>query len=204
MREKKRKGQRGSGSRWEKDIGACAKKKEKQEVQTQEGKGGMLFRVFVFFLSLALTAELGLGDRRLGSIGQHLLVTRNVHTLLGQVDNLLLLNLPNLLGDLRDQSEIVRDNDDTSRELLDGPGEGIDRFHIEVVRRLVEKDDRRVLHRELGEDDSVSESVRELTDERGLMRTRETESTELRSPELFKRSNRRKRRKENPPKNSLI
>jgi hypothetical protein len=37
---------------------------------------------------------------------------------------------------------------------------------------------------ELGEDDSVSETVRELRNRRGLMGSRETESSELRPPEL--------------------
>lgn len=82
------------------------------------------------------------------------------------------------------RTEVVRDDDNTSDEALDGGSESVDRLHVKMVGRLIEEDDRGVLHRELGEDDSITKTVRELRDGRGLVRSRETESTELRSPEL--------------------
>ena len=53
--------------------------------------------------------------------------------------------------DLR--TEIVRDDDNTTLVLLDGAGKRVDERHVQVVRRLVEQQDVRVLHRELREHD---------------------------------------------------
>ena len=53
-----------------------------------------------------------------------------------------------------------------------------------MVSRLVEKQDVRVFEGELSEDDSISKSVGELSNGGSLMGTRDTESTDLLSPEL--------------------
>ena len=71
-----------------------------------------------------------------------------------------------------------------SLELLDSHRQSVDRGHVQVVRRLIEQQDVRVLHRELCEDDAIPEAVRELLDRRRLVRTRQTESPELRTPSL--------------------
>ena len=46
-------------------------------------------------------------------------------------------------------TEVVRDNHDTTLELLDSAGQGIDRRHVQVIRRLIKEKDVRVLHCEL-------------------------------------------------------
>lgn len=52
-------------------------------------------------------------------------------------------------------TEIVRDNDDTTREFFDGFCEGVDGFHIQVIGRLIEENDVRVFHCKNGKYDSV-------------------------------------------------
>ncbi len=78
----------------------------------------------------------------------------------------------------------MRDDHDASLELLDCLGEGVDGAHIQMVSRLVEKEDVGLFHGELREDDAVSETVRERSDGRSLVGTRETEATQLATPEL--------------------
>ena len=53
-------------------------------------------------------------------------------------------------------TEVVRDDDDTALVLLDRACERIDGGHVQVVRRLVQEEDVRVLHRELREHDSAT------------------------------------------------
>lgn len=57
-----------------------------------------------------LACQLGLLDSLVRVVGQLLLVGSNVHIELREVDNLAILDFPELLSDLRDESEVVRDN----------------------------------------------------------------------------------------------
>jgi hypothetical protein len=50
----------------------------------------------------------------------------------------------------------VRDNHHTTLKQLDGLGQRVDGAHVEVVRRLVEQEDVRVLHGEYGKDDTAA------------------------------------------------
>lgn len=73
---------------------------------------------------------------------------------------------------MRQRVQIVlyeRDDDDASFERFDSLAEGLDRLRIQVIRRLVEKEDVRRLERELREDDTVPQPVGELLDRRSLM-----------------------------------
>lgn len=56
----------------------------------------------------------------------------------------------------RKRTEIVGDNDDTARELFDGRGQRVDGSHIQVIGRLIQQNDVRVLHGQDGENDSVT------------------------------------------------
>ena len=78
----------------------------------------------------------------------------------------------------------MRDDDDTTLEFFDGSGQRVDGSHVQVVRRLIEQQDVRVLHGENGKDDSVSETVGQLADRVGLVGTGDTETTNLLSPIL--------------------
>lgn len=76
---------------------------------------------------------------------------------------------PKLVRDRGDEPRVVGDEDDTSIPLLDGCHECIDTLDIEVVRRLIEKDDVRALHREDGERHTrllASRKCRELLETR--------------------------------------
>ena len=48
----------------------------------------------------------------------------------------------------------MRHDNHPTLKLLDRLGERIDRLHIQMVSRLVEQEDMRVFHGELGEDDT--------------------------------------------------
>ena len=47
--------------------------------------------------------------------------------------------LPDLLGHLVDQSEVVGDQDETAVPVFDGIGQGVDGFNIQVVSRFVKQ-----------------------------------------------------------------
>ena len=49
----------------------------------------------------------------------------------------LVLADPDVLGNLLEEFEVVRDEDDAARELLDGEREAVDHVHVERVGRLV-------------------------------------------------------------------
>jgi hypothetical protein len=60
-------------------------------------------------------------------------------------------------------TEVVRNNNHTTLKQLDGLGQRVDGAHIEVVRRLVEQEDVRVLHGENGKDDTAARQPRAST-----------------------------------------
>lgn len=54
----------------------------------------------------------------------------------------------------------------------------------QVIRRLIEQKDIRALERERCKHDSITKTVGQVTDRRGLVRSRDTESAESGTPEL--------------------
>lgn len=61
-------------------------------------------------------------------------------------------------------TEVVRHNHDASLVVFNRQRQSVDRGHVQMVRRLIEQQDVRVLHRELCEDNAIPEPVRELLD----------------------------------------
>ena len=64
---------------------------------------------------------------------------------------------PDFLGDLVDQSEIVRNEHHATVEGFDRVGQGVDGFDIQVVCRFVEKEEVTVLPSQPGESDATLE-----------------------------------------------
>jgi len=56
------------------------------------------------------------------------------------------------------RTEIVRDDDHTALEFLDGGGKSVNGRHIQMVGGLVEQEYMRVLHRQLREDNTIRRS----------------------------------------------
>lgn len=112
----------------------------------------------------SLGQQLCLLDLGLRALLQLALVVddRDVH--LGKVDDLLVLDFPEVLGDLGDETEVVGHDDDTALEFLDCGSQGVDRRHVQVVSRLIEEEDVWVLECDLGETDTVPQSVGKLVD----------------------------------------
>lgn len=98
-------------------------------------------------------------------------------------------------------TEVVGDDDDTTRELLDGLGKRIDGCHVQVICGLVKHQDVRVFHGQLREDDTarhehfrysqiipssipIPQTIGELRYRVSLMSATETESSKLCSPRL--------------------
>ena len=61
---------------------------------------------------------------------------------------------------MRTRTEVVRDDDDTALVLLDRLRQRVNRRHVQMVRRLIEQEDVRVLHRELREHDPIATEKR--------------------------------------------
>lgn len=78
----------------------------------------------------------------------------------------------------------MRDDDHTTFKLLDCLCKRIDRTHIQVVCRLIEQKNVRVLHRQQGEHNSVPQTIRQLVDRVRLVTSGDTETTNLLTPEL--------------------
>ena len=57
--------------------------------------------------------------------------------LFGQVANLVVGNFPKFLRYLRDEAEVVRDDDHAALEVLDSPGESINRCHVQVISGFI-------------------------------------------------------------------
>merc|ERR1711934_15368 len=74
--------------------------------------------------------------------------------------DLLFVAHPDGLGDLLEQTEIVADEDYTTRESLHGLGERIDHVHVQWVGRLVEQQHLRIAQRHQAEDDAGAEARR--------------------------------------------
>lgn len=89
----------------------------------------------------------------------------------------------NSLMALRTQRVSERASRDKERE-GNALCERIDRTHIQMVGRLIEEEDVRVLEGELGEDDAVAKSVGELADGRRLVGSRDSESSDRSTPVL--------------------
>lgn len=58
-------------------------------------------------LARSLAQQLRLLDLRLTALRERLFVLDNTHVLLGEVDNLFVLDLPQVFRDLRDEPEVV-------------------------------------------------------------------------------------------------
>ena len=84
-----------------------------------------------------LAEQLGLFDGSHTGACEVPLVVDDGDVFLREVANRVVLDFPKLFGDLRDQTEVVRDDDDAALELLDGTGKCIDRGHVQMVRRLI-------------------------------------------------------------------
>mmetsp|Transcript_28114 Transcript_28114/g.47168 ORF Transcript_28114/g.47168 Transcript_28114/m.47168 type:complete len:225 (+) Transcript_28114:100-774(+) len=135
-----------------------------------------------------------LGGRRRGSV----LVEELLRVELPQKGGLVLANGslvagdtaitadPEFLGDLRDETSVVTHQDHSSVKGVDGISESIDRFHVQVVRRLIENEDVGVLLGHEAEDDTGLLSIREELHTLGLGVSGDTKLSEPRTHFLFR------------------
>ena len=100
--------------------------------------------------------------------------------------DLLVISDEDLLGTLGDQSHVVADHEDTSLELVDTFGQGVDRFHIKRICRFVQHQEMRSFVGDDGKYDSCLLARRELVHDLGLLGPRASVSSE-KGPDFFDR-----------------
>jgi hypothetical protein len=117
--------------------------------------------------------ELCLFNGSYGLPNKILFVVDNGDILFCEVANLVVCNFPKFFRNLRDEAEVVRDDYYAAFEVFDSTSEGINRCHVQMIGGLIwkpsviriptlepvecpltEKEDVRVLHRKLGEDNT--------------------------------------------------
>ena len=123
---------------------------------------GCAKRTNLLLPEVTLAEQLGLLQCCVRRLDEFLLVIDDGEILLGQVLDLAILDFPKFLSDLRDKSEVVGDDDNTTLKVLDGKGESVNGGHIQMVSRLIEKQDVWVFHGKLCKYDTRTGGVRNL------------------------------------------